>query len=105
MSHEEEQRTYFAAARLCWPEGWLRVFFCLKKAFGLLQVHHFISSFNSWLLKERFIVNGNRYFFFFWGGGNGTGHSLQVKIFVLDSKFGELGPQDSLFGESMGPNR
>ena len=37
MSHEEEQKTFFAAARLFWPEGCLRDFFGLKKAEGLLK--------------------------------------------------------------------
>ena len=32
MSHEEEQKIFFAAARLFWPEGCLRDFFGLKKA-------------------------------------------------------------------------
>ena len=37
MSHEEEQKKFFAAARLFWPEGCLRDFFGLKKAAGLLK--------------------------------------------------------------------
>ena len=37
MSHEEEQKFFFAAARLFWPEGCLRDFFGLKKAEGLLK--------------------------------------------------------------------
>ena len=37
MSHEEEQKTFFAAARLFWSEGCLRDFFGLKKAEGLLK--------------------------------------------------------------------
>ena len=37
MSHEEEQKNFFAAARLFWPEGCLRDFFGLKKAEGLLK--------------------------------------------------------------------
>ena len=37
MSHEEEKKFFFAAARLFWPEGCLRDFFGLKKAEGLLK--------------------------------------------------------------------
>ena len=37
MSHEKEQKNYFATARLFWPEGCLRDSFGLKKAEGLLK--------------------------------------------------------------------
>ena len=35
MSHEEEKKTFFAAARLFWPEGCLRDFFWPEE--GLLK--------------------------------------------------------------------
>ena len=60
MSHEEEKKTFFAAARLFWPEGCLRDFFGLKKAEGLLKAKKIPKTARrpkqAWLKQNKFFV-------------------------------------------------
>ena len=60
MSHEEEQKTFFAAARLFWPEGCLRDFFGLKKAEGLLKAKKIPQTARrpkqAWLKQNKFFL-------------------------------------------------
>ena len=60
MSHEEEQKFFFAAARLFWPEGCLRDFFGLKKAEGLLKAKKIPKTARrpkqAWLKQNKFFL-------------------------------------------------
>ena len=67
MSHEEEQKIFFAAARLFWPEGCLRDFFGLKKAEGLLKAKKIPKTARrpkqAWLKQNKFffLPNDDKY--------------------------------------------